>query len=98
MVRLDEQERADKRRADDLEENKRTDKRVDGFANKALSMSESTNASQRLQMRIMAAVIVLLVCAFLVLAGHSIGIDIPGIGQFTGGGGTLEAPIEDGDE
>lgn len=93
-VRASEIKRAKDLRAEDKEENIRTDARVDSMATKAITTLEDTTAAQRLQMRMMAAVIVLLICAVLVLAGHAVGISIPGVGEFSGGQGTQQGSRE----
>jgi hypothetical protein len=41
--------------------------------------------SLRNQLRFAALIVALLIAAVLVLAGHAVGIDIPGVGQFSGG-------------
>ena len=76
-------------------ENVRTDERVDGFAKGHITSLENTNASQRLQLRLALAFAALQMAVICVLAGHAVGIKIPGLGQFSGGGGTVG--IEEGD-
>lgn len=47
---------------------------------------ERVERAYHMQIRFMGVLIVLLVVAVLVLAGHAVGLDIPGVGSFTGGG------------
>ena len=57
----------------------RADDRVDKAYGEALRGRDRT-------IRMLALLIVLLILAVLVLAGHAVGLDITGLGSFTGGG------------
>ena len=65
-------------RASDLRANEKADSRVDAVQEREVKGLHRTIRFQWL-------LIALLVAAVLVLAGHAVGIEIPGVGSFSGG-------------
>jgi hypothetical protein len=85
-------------RAEEIKERKeredRADDRVDGWAQRSLEQAEKrAEAAEKSSSRWMyfSGFLILVVC---VLAGKVIGLEIPGLGKFTGGEGGIEVEVD----